>query len=54
LGVLGFVLFRWIPATGKGLLLFLALFAIFIVLIVLLILLMPKRRGYWPTRPDDR
>jgi hypothetical protein len=48
LGIIGLVLFRWTPATGKG-------FAIYGVLLVLLvvvaIILAPEHQGYWPDPP---
>ena len=50
-GILGMVLVRWTPTTGRGILLYAVLFA---VLIVLAIVLSPRRgAGYWPNKPDD-
>jgi hypothetical protein len=50
-GVLGLILFRWTPTTGKGILVYAALFA---VLIVMAIVLSPRKgSGYWPTKPED-
>ena len=50
-GVLGLILFRWTPTTGRGILIYAALFA---VLIVMAIVLSPgKGAGYWPHRPED-
>ena len=50
-GILGLVLFRWTPTTGKGVLIYVALF---VVLIVLAIFLSPRKRaGYWPNKPED-
>jgi hypothetical protein len=50
-GILGLVLFRWTPATGRGILVYAVLFA---VLIVLAIVLSPhKGAGYWPNKPED-
>src|SRR5579871_327860 len=49
-GILAFILFRWTPTTGTGLIVFLALFA---VVIILAMLLPSPRRGYWPHNPED-
>jgi len=50
-GILGLVLFRWTPTTGKGILIYVALFA---VLIVMVIFLSPRKpAGYWPDKPED-
>jgi hypothetical protein len=50
-GILGLVLFRWTPTTGKGILIYAALFA---VLILIVILLSPREAaGYWPDKPED-
>jgi hypothetical protein len=50
-GILGLILFRWTPATGKGILIYVALLA---VLIVMAILLSPRsREGYWPSKSED-
>ena len=50
-GILGLVLFRWTPTTGRGILVYAVLFA---VLIVLAILLSPRKgAGYWPKKPED-
>ena len=50
-GILGLVLFRWTPTTGKGVLIYVTLFA---VLIVIAICLSPRKRaGYWPDKPED-
>lgn len=50
-GILGLVLFRWTPTTGRGILVYAVLFA---VLIVLAIVLSPhKGAGYWPNKPED-
>lgn len=48
-GVLGLVLFRWTPETGKGILLYVAM-----IVIVIAIALAPPRAGYWPGKHDDR
>lgn len=51
-GVVALILFRWTPTTGKGILIYAALFA---VLIVMAIALSPKKgSGYWPHKPEDR
>jgi len=51
-GILGLVVFRWTPITGKGILVYVALFA---VLIVLTVVLSPRKHvGYWPDKPEDR
>jgi hypothetical protein len=50
-GVLGFVLFMWTPETGKGVLVYVAIFA---VLVVIAIAFARTRAGYWPGRHDDR
>jgi hypothetical protein len=50
-GILGFVLFRWTPTTGKGILAYGGLVA---VLIVIAIVLSPRKgSGYWPNKPLD-
>jgi len=49
-GILVFILFRWTPATGTGLIVFLALLAVVVMLAMLLPL---PRRGYWPHKPED-
>jgi hypothetical protein len=50
-GILGLVLFRWTPTTGKGILVYVALFA---VLIVVAIALSPRKHaGSWPNKPED-
>jgi hypothetical protein len=50
-GILGLVLFRWTPTTGKGILIFAAVFA---VLIAMAIFLSPRKHaGYWPDKPED-
>jgi len=50
-GILGLILFRWTPTTGKGILIYAALFA---VLIVMAIVLSPRKgAGYWPHKPED-
>jgi len=50
-GILALVLFRWTPTTGRGILVYVALFA---VLIVLAIFLAPQKgAGYWPKKPED-
>lgn len=49
-GILGLVLLRWTPTTGKGILLYAALF---LVLIVMAMVLSARNRGgYWPRNPD--
>jgi hypothetical protein len=51
-GILGLVLFRWIPTTGRGILVYVALFAL---LIVVAIVLSPRKdAGYWPNKDEDR
>jgi hypothetical protein len=50
-GILGLVLFRWTPTTGRGILVYAVLF---VVLIVLAIALSPRKdAGYWPGKPED-
>ena len=50
-GILGLILLRWTPTTGKGILIYAAIFA---VLIALAIVSSPrKREGYWPQKPED-
>lgn len=50
-GVLGLILFRWTPTTGKGILVYAVVFA---VLIVMAIVLSPRKgAGYWPNKPED-
>jgi cell division protein FtsW (lipid II flippase) len=50
-GVLGLILFRWTPTTGRGILVYVALF---VVLIVLAVFLSPRKgAGYWPKKPED-
>ena len=51
-GILGLVLFRWTPTTGRGILVYAVLFA---VLIALAVVLFPRKgRGYWPNEPEAR
>ncbi len=50
-GVLGLVLFRWTPTTGKGILVYVALFAVVIVMAIALS--SHKSGGYWPNKPED-
>jgi hypothetical protein len=50
-GILGLILLRWTPTTGRGILIYAALFA---VLIVMAIVLSPRKgAGYWPNKPED-
>jgi hypothetical protein len=50
-GILGLVLFKWTPTTGRGILVYAALF---VVLIVMAIALSPRKgAGYWPNKPED-
>jgi hypothetical protein len=50
-GILGLILFRWTPTTGRGIFIYAALFA---VLIVVAIVLSPRKGGgYWPHKPED-
>jgi len=50
-GILGLVLFRWTPTTGRGILVYGILFGL---LIVMAIVLLPRKRaGYWPNKPED-
>jgi hypothetical protein len=50
-GILGLILFRWTPTTGRGILVYAILFA---VLIVMAIVLSPRKGGgYWPNKPND-
>lgn len=51
-GILGFVLFRWTPRTGSGILVYVVLFAVLVVMAIALS--SRKRGGYWPGRPEDR
>jgi hypothetical protein len=49
-GVLVFVLFRWTPTTGKGILIYATLF---VIMIALIIALSPRNRvGYWPDKNE--
>ena len=51
LGLLGLVLLRWTPTTGKGILIYAGLFA---ALVVMAIVLSPRKgAGYWPDKPED-
>ena len=51
-GILGLLLFRWTPTTGRGIFIYASLFAL---LIALAIILSPgKHTGYWPGKPEDR
>jgi hypothetical protein len=50
-GILGFVLFRWTPTTGEGIL---GYSVLLVLLIVLAIVLSPRKgSGYWPDKPED-
>jgi hypothetical protein len=50
-GILAVVLFMWTPTTGRGILVFVALFAL---LIAMAIILSPRKdAGYWPNKPED-
>jgi hypothetical protein len=47
-GILGLILFRWTPTTGRGILVYVVLFA---VLIATVLVLSPRRHtGYWPKK----
>jgi type IV secretory pathway TrbD component len=49
-GVVGLVLFWWIPATGRGL----AIYGILlVVLVAVIVMISPKREGYWPHPPQN-
>lgn len=48
-GLLGFVLFRWTPITGKGILTYVGILA---VLAVIVIGFGRKHTGYWPGKDD--
>ena len=50
-GVIGLILFRWTPATGRGLTLYGALV---VVLVAVIIVISPKHEGYWPDPPGKR
>ena len=51
-GVLGLILFRWTPTSGKGIVVYAGLF---VVLIIMVIVFLPRRRGgYWPDKPGDQ
>ena len=50
-GILGFILFRWTPTTGSGILAYVVLFAVLIVMAIALS--SRKRGGYWPGKPED-
>ena len=50
-GILGLALFMWTPTTGRGILVYAALF---VVLILIAIILPPRKgSGYWPEKPED-
>jgi hypothetical protein len=50
-GAIAFVLFRWTPATGRGL----AIFGVLaVVMVALAIMIAPKHEGYWPDPPENR
>jgi hypothetical protein len=50
-GVMGLILFRWTPKTGRGICLYLGLLAL-VVLIALVMAGLEKRNGgYWPEKP---
>jgi hypothetical protein len=50
-GILALVVFMWTPTTGRGILVFAALFA---VLIGMAVILSPRKgAGYWPSKPED-
>lgn len=50
-GILGFVLFRWTPITGIGILAYAGMFA---VLAAIVIVIGRKHEGYWPGKDDTR
>jgi hypothetical protein len=50
-GMLAFALFMWTPTTGRGILLYVALFALLIIMAICLVLWKPS--GYWPKKPDE-
>lgn len=49
LGILGLVLFRWTPATGKGL----AIYGVLLIVLIVAMLILGSRKhqGYWPDPP---
>jgi len=48
-GIIGLVLFWWVPATGRGL----AMYGVLLVVLVLVIIaISPKHEGYWPDPPE--
>jgi hypothetical protein len=51
-GVLALALFRWTPTTGRGILVYAALFAGLI--LIAIVLSSGKRGGYWPKKPEDQ
>jgi hypothetical protein len=51
-GILGLVLFRWTPTTGRGILVYATLF---VALVIMAIVFSPRKStGYWPNKPEDR
>lgn len=54
-GALGFVLFRWTPATITGLAIYGALVVLVVVMIFILghIVATEQGTGYWPKRPEN-
>jgi hypothetical protein len=42
----------WTPRTGKGILVYVAMFAVLVVMAI--VLSSRKRAGYWPEKPEDR
>jgi uncharacterized membrane protein YccC len=49
-GLLGVILFRWTPTTGRDVAEYVALLAL---LVFLAIIVFPAKSGYWPKGPDD-
>jgi hypothetical protein len=54
-GLLGFVLFRWTPATITGLAIYVALLVLAVATVLVLghIVAADQGAGYWPKRPEN-
>jgi xanthine/uracil permease len=50
-GIGGFVLFRWTPQTGRGMLIYWA--SLVLLVIVMVVLFRGEDSGYWPEKPED-
>jgi hypothetical protein len=54
-GILGFVLFRWTPATVMGLAIYVTLLVLIVGIVLILghIIAADQRAGYWPKKPES-